>query len=190
MSAGPASGRQEITISGWMVALMATYAPVITAVIVVAAVQAFRRGPLGAAVVETILFYLPLFAFTVVPCLWGLWRRARAIPLVTIDQQGLVFGSDRHRDPAIDWQDVERVAVRHLGGFGYSTWIRFQVFLVYAKADHAAMRGRGRSTRLAGKVLGSPYAISSLFASWSDAQIREMLQSHLPGVPVVDEPRR
>ncbi|HEX5825101.1 MAG TPA: hypothetical protein VFY18_11640 [Candidatus Limnocylindrales bacterium] len=36
-------------------------------------------------------------------------------------------------------------------------------------------------------IYGTPYAISSLGVDWSEAQIREMLQSHLPGVPIVDE---
>jgi hypothetical protein len=179
----------EISLGSGTAIYLAFLIPAIAGLAVAVTLGSLHEPRIEVGLIRIVLVVVPLIAIVVMGVgLLSCW--ALGIPIVRIDDRGLVFGRDRRRDPAIDWRDIQRVDVRSLR---YRS-MHYRVFAIRAAPGARATKGRGLWARLTGKLssmfYGSPYAISSLGVDWSEDQIREMLQSHLPGMPIVDEPRR
>lgn len=176
----------EINLGRGTLIWLAFLIPVLAGLAVALTLGSLHEPRVEVGTIRILFLVVPLIAIVLMFIgLLSCW--ALGIPIVRIDDRGLVFGRDRRRDPAIDWRDVLRVDVRS----SRANSLTWRVFVIRAAPGADATKGRRLWSWLTGTlsrvIYGTPYAISSLGVDWSEAQIREMLQSHLPGVPIVDE---
>jgi hypothetical protein len=138
-----------------------------------------RRGPGPDGLVTVAFIVAILGGLIVVPGIAILARLARGVPDVRIDRQGIVWGSDRSRDLAIDWSDVERVT----GRLQKTQYLTDRLFVVHPRAGHAAPPPQtiyGRFMALSNRMTsGSRFAISTLVVDHPWDEIRTTIEAHL-----------
>ena len=155
-------------------------------VVASAAILSNGRGPAG-GILGVAFLAATLGGLIVVPGTVILGRLARGVPDVRIDRQGIVWGSDRTRDLAIDWSDIESVSSR----FQKTQYLTDRLFVV--KPRDGVQPGRPHTTygsfmALANRMTTrSPYAISTMVTDHSWDEIRTTIERHL-GRPVEEIP--
>jgi hypothetical protein len=132
-----------------------------------------RDGLIAAFIVAT------LGGLVVVPGVAMLGRLARGVPVVRIDDTGVVWGRDRSRDLSIDWADIESAAARSVRSQGFTE----RAFVLMPRPGAAApapgtLYGRfvAASNRAAHRT---PFAISTRMLDGSWEEIRAALAGHL-----------
>jgi hypothetical protein len=151
-------------------------------VVASAAILSAGRGPAG-GILGVAFLAATLGGLIVVPGTIILGRLARGVPDVRIDGQGIVWGSDRTRDLAIDWSDIESVSSR----FQKTQYLTDRLFVV--KPRDGVQPGRPHTTygsfmALANRMTTrSPYAISTMVTDHPWDEIRAAIEGHL-GRPV------
>ena len=167
-------------------ALVTIAVPAFAVLIVVASgvILAAGRGPLG-GILGVAFLAAVLGGLIVVPGTVVLTRLARGVPDVRIDTQGIVWGSDRSRDLAIDWSDVEAVVI----GRQKTQYMTDRLFVIRPRAGRTIPRPRtvyGRLMAIANRMTTrSRFAISTMTTDQPWDEIRATIEAHL-GRPVED----
>jgi hypothetical protein len=155
-------------------------------VVASAAILSSGRGPAGGILGVAILVAV-LGGLIVVPGTFILGRLARGVPDVRLDGRGIVWGSDRTRDLAIDWSEIESIS----GQVQKTQYLTDRLFVVKPKAEVTPEPPRttyGRFMALANRMTSrSPYAISTMVADHPGDEIRSVLEVHL-GRPIEETP--
>ena len=142
-----------------------------------------RRGPGFGGLVTVAAIVAILGGLIVVPGVAILTRLARGVPDVRIDRQGVVWGSDRTRDLAIDWSDVERVTSR----IQKTQYLTDRLFVLHARPGQTPTPPHtiyGRFMALSNRMTsGSRFAISTLVVDHPWDEIRTTIEAHL-GRPI------
>ena len=73
--------------------------------------------PVG-AYLGTVLISGGILLILVLPSFYYLVRRARGIPVVTIDSRGVVLGGSWDDDLAVEWSNVRRIRLRQVTANG------------------------------------------------------------------------
>ena len=143
-------------------------------------------GGLGGRILGVAFIVLTLGGLVVLPGTVLLVRFLRGIPDVRLDEQGLVWGRDRTRDLTLDWADVEAVEIRpNRSGLGID-----RVFIFTTRPGPAAPAVRSRLGRFTAAVnratFGSAFAVSTQFDDCPWPELRALVASRLPDVPIVE----
>jgi hypothetical protein len=110
-------------------------------------------------------------------------RLALDVPDVRLDRQGIVWGTDRTRDLAIAWLEIETAASK----LQATEFLTDRLIVFRPRPGVSVRRPRtiyGRFTALSNRMTsGSPYAISTFFANQPWDVISASVERHL-GRPI------
>jgi hypothetical protein len=130
-------------------------------------------------ILVALLIVATLGGLIVLPGSVLLWRLARGVPTVRLDSTGIVWGSDRARDLAIDWSQIEAVHGRVVQSQGFAD----RVFVVAASPDRPTSSPRTIDARAITVVnrsmYRSPFAISTMTADRSWEEIRAVIADRI-----------
>jgi hypothetical protein len=141
-------------------AFVALCAPGFTVLLVGACIDIAGRSHLSVPVkilfiAGFVTFFVPVL---VVPSWLSLWHVARGIPVVTIDDRGIVWGRDRTRDLTADWSDIDRIRGVPYRSRGYSDRL---LWVETGSVDRTRALGRWKrfQLRLTNWIYGAPLVI-------------------------------
>jgi len=132
-----------------------------------------------AAALLIVFILLTLGGLIAVPGLVMLGRFARGVPTVRIDDTGIVWGSDRSRDLAIDWPEIAGVTLRTVT----NQVVPDRVFVIVPREDAVIARPASPYGRVVAALNRSmyrtPFAISTVVADQPIQPVRARIDSRL-----------
>jgi len=147
-------------------------------------------GSLLGRLIGVAFIVLTLGGLVVLPGTILLARWLRGIPDVRVDELGLIWGRDRSRDLALAWPNIAGVEIRiNDSGLGKD---RVFVFTPLPGTGSVARSRLGRFTAAVNRLMfGSPFAVSTLFENCPWTELRDLVATRLPGVPIDEtDPRQ
>jgi len=124
-------------------------------------------------------FGIVFLVVLIAPGLWLFQRAFRGIPLLRIDERGMVMGRDRRRDLWVDWADVEEVGVRVNTGGGVTDRV-----IIVETSDRWPLEHQSRKARWTAGICrvlyGAPFSLSTIGHDIAVEEVLARIAAHRP----------
>ena len=163
----------------WRVAI-AIGVPLFALLLVAGSAAVLSDGSSGAIAIAAVVFIVAtLGGLVVVPGTLLLVRAAQGIPDLLLDDRGIVWGRDRRRDQSLDWDAIESIATKRVGGD-----MPERAFILRVVPGRTGTPATGVGARILASMnrlrYGTTWSISTAGADRSWEEIRAALGAHVP----------
>ena len=131
------------------------------------------------AVAAVVFLVATLGGLVVLPGAILIVRSAQGIPDLLLDERGIVWGRDRRYDQSLEWDDIDAVITKRIGGD-----MPERAFIVRIRPGRSGSSATSAGSRILLSMnrlrYGTTWSISTAGADHPWEQIRAALGQHLP----------